>query len=179
MSMTVTLPNEEWAGRMGWVLGTDGFLNSRTGLSIQFWSAPDVVYGHPCQWAGTEIDVEPTVDSVADALAGQAVRDATTPREITVGDYRGVELQLTVPDDIDFATCDDATFWSWVYGPSDGRFQQGPAQHDLIRIVDVDGVLVLVDATYWPELPADTHVEMLDVLASMAFEPTDVADKPS
>ncbi len=87
-----------------------------------------------------------------------------------------MELELTVPDDIDFATCDtdhgDPYFLSWAYGPADGRYQQGPGQRDLIRIIDVDGVLLLIDATYWPELPADTYAEMLDVLDSMTFEAT-------
>ncbi len=89
MSVTVTVPNDEWAGRLGWILGTDGFVDSRTGSSIQFWDAPAVVYGHPCQWAGTEIDVEPTVESVAGALAAQPLatrqRHVTSPSATTAG----------------------------------------------------------------------------------------------
>jgi hypothetical protein len=104
--MTVTVPNGEWSGLFGWILGTDGFIMSRHGVSIQFWSAPDMVYGDPCHWATTQIDVEPTVEFMADALANQALRSASATREINVGDHRGIELELTVPEDIDFTTCD-------------------------------------------------------------------------
>jgi hypothetical protein len=168
--VTVDLPNDQWNGRLGWILGTDGFIDSRQGLSIQFWSAPEDVYGDPCRWAGTEIDVEPTVEFVADALASQALRDASPVREITVGDHRGVELELTVPDDIDISTCDGAEFLSWGDGMGGARYHQGAGQHDLVRLIDVDGVLVVVDATFWPELPAETRAEMTQVLDSMRFE---------
>jgi hypothetical protein len=50
------------------------------------------------------------------------------------------------------------------------RYHQGAGQHDLVRLIDVDGVLVVVDATFWPELPAETHAEMTRVLDSMRFE---------
>jgi hypothetical protein len=173
--VTVTVPNGEWSGLFGWILGTDGFIMSRHGVSIQFWSTPDMVYGDPCRWATTAIDVEPTVEFMADALANQALRSASAAREVTVGDHRGIELELTVPEDIDFTTCDRFEgvpyFQSWSYDSGGGRHHQGPGQHDLIRLVDVDGTLVIIDATFWPELPAETHAEMIDVLDSMTFQP--------
>jgi hypothetical protein len=46
---------------------------------------------------------------------------------------------------------------------------QGPGQQDRIRIVDVDGELLIIDAATWPELPADLEAELLTVLDSMRF----------
>jgi hypothetical protein len=67
---------------------------------------PHYVYGDACQWAGSAIEAEPTVDFMADALAAQAMPDASAPRALTVGQHCVIELQLSVPDDLKIATCE-------------------------------------------------------------------------
>jgi hypothetical protein len=101
--------------------------------------------------------------------------NASTPRELTVGQHRVIELQLSVPDDLDLTTCDPYNgtpyFQSWA--SADGataRYHQGPGQRDLVRLVDVDGELLIVDAMTWPELPPSEHDELQALLDSMSFE---------
>ncbi len=174
LTMTATLP-AGWTGVDGWVLRKNGGVDNREGVAITFWSAPHYVYGDACQWADSAIEAEPTVDFMADALAAQARRDASTPRELTVGKHRVIELQLSVPDDLDLATCDlyqgTPYFQSWASADgSTARYHQGPGQRDLVRLVDVDGELLIVDVMTWPELPSSERDELGALLDSMTFE---------
>ncbi len=112
---------------------------------------------------------------MAEALAAQVPRDASTPREITQGAARAVEIQLSVPNDIALSQCDKyeggGYFQSWHYGTGESaRYHQGPGQQDLVRLVDIDGRLVIIDAATWPQLPDETRVEMTAVLDSISFE---------
>ena len=172
--LTVTVP-ESWSGRDGWVLTTDGGIDQPGGVAIQFWGAPDYTYSDACHWSTTQFAVEPSVDFMAEALAAQVPRNASTPREFTQGAARAVEIQLSVPNDIVLSQCDkykgSGYFQSWHYGTGEGaRYHQGPGQQDLIRLVDVDGRLVIIDTATWPQLPDDTRVEMTAVLDSISFE---------
>jgi hypothetical protein len=173
-TMTVTLP-EGWAGEDGWVLRTGGGVEERTGIAISLWGAPAFVYRDPCRWADSAVTVEATVDFVAGLLAEQTGRSAFTPRALEVGGHRAVELRLSVPDDIDLASCDEYEgepyFQSWASADgSTARYHQGPGQRDLVRIIDVDGTLLIVDVATWPELPAEADEEIMAILDSMRFE---------
>ena len=44
-----------------------------------------------------------------------------------------------VPLDIDIAACDGGQYNSWTDAPGGDRYNQGPGQHDLIDILDVNG----------------------------------------
>jgi hypothetical protein len=99
-AVTVTLP-AGWSGDDEWLLRRSGGVDSREGVAITLWGAPAFVYGDPCRWADSAIEVEPTVDFMAEALAAQATRDASTPREFVSGEHRGMELEMSVPDDVD------------------------------------------------------------------------------
>jgi hypothetical protein len=175
LMMTATLP-AGWTGFENWVLRKNGGVEKREGVAITFWTAPYYVYGDACRWADSTIEAEPTVDFMADALATQVLRSASTPRELTVGEHRVIELQLSVPDDLDLSTCDlfegEPSFQSWA--SADGqvaRYHQGPGQRDLVRLVDVDGELLIIDVMTWPELPPNEHDHLEELLDSMTFEP--------
>lgn len=176
-AMTVTLP-DGWSAADGWVLRKNGGVERRDGIAITFWAAPAFVYRDPCRWAETAVDVEPTVDFMTDALVAQAMRDASSPRELAVGAHRVVEIQLSVPDDIDVSACDEYEgtpyFQSWASADgSTARYHQGPGQRDLVRLVDVDGMLLIVDVATWPELTAAAHDEIASILDSMTFTTPD------
>jgi hypothetical protein len=172
-AVTVTLP-AGWSGLDGWVLRRNGGVDSREGIAVALWGAPAFVYGDPCRWADSAVEVEPTVEFMAEALAAQATRDASTPREFVAGEHSGTELELSVPDDADIARCDvyEGTPYFQSWASADGqtaRYHQGPGQRDRIRLVDVDGDLLIIDTATWPELPPDLEAELLTVLDSMRF----------
>lgn len=134
------------------------------------------VYGDPCAWSTTTPDTPvTTVDDFVAAMTAQASRDASAPVDIAVDGYAGKSMTIRVPDDSVDAECDDGKFASWAGGgepPSAGpsRWHQGPGQIDELWIVDVDGTLMVMDAMYGTETPAEHVAELHAILESMTFE---------
>ena len=77
-----------------------------------------------------------------------------------------MELELTVPDDIDFADCDHGQFRSW--GPVNiARIHQGPGQHDLLWVVDMNWKRFVIDGAYLPGTSAAVISEIEAVMESI------------
>ena len=152
------------------------------GAAIFFYGGPVQVYADPCHWAGAQSN-PPTglsVDDVTAALAAQPSRSATTPidRPANVpglaNRWAGMAIELTVPDNVNFANCDGGQFRSW--GPQkNARIHQGPGQRDLVWAVDLTGNGVdqggqrlIIDAASYPGTPADVMSEIEAILRSVA-----------
>ena len=140
------------------------------------------VYADPCHWA-TTIPATPatTPDEIAAAFADQASTEATAPLDVTVGGYAGKAITLQVPISFDlpnatreekFADCDSTIFGYYgVQGETEpARNAQGAGQIDELWILDVDGSVVILDATYSPSTPADLVEELRAIAASATFE---------
>jgi hypothetical protein len=168
----------DWDGRYL----SKGGVDQPDGAAIFFFGGPVQVYADPCRWAAGQPD-PPIGLSVADlmsALAAQPLRGATTPTArpgAVPGQpdrWVGMMVELTVPADIDFASCDGGQFRSW--GPEDhARSHQGPGQRDLVWAIDVSGIGVehdgeplIVDAASFPGTPADVVSEIEAILGSIA-----------
>lgn len=141
------------------------------------------VYGHPCQWSKTTPDTPATTpDEIAAAFTSQAETEATDPVDINIGGYAGKAVTLQVPmsyhqtPDVtreeEFADCDMGIYGFYgVDSESEpARNAQGPGQIDELWILDVDGAIVILDATYGPEAPADLVDEMRAMAESATFE---------
>ncbi len=149
-------------------------------VAVQFWDVMQV-YGHPCQWGGTLTDPGPTVDDLVNALVKLPLRSATPPLEVTLGDYSGKYLELSVPADVEmdeqgnFSGCDrageHADFKSWTgRGFATDRYHQGPGQVDRLWILDVNGARLVIDAFSMPSTTAEDLEELLRVVESIRFE---------
>ena len=137
------------------------------------WFGPLYVFGDPCAWSTTKPNAPATtVDELMAALAAQALRDASTPADITLDGYAGKSITLHVPDDADFDRCDQDKFGSWTNGPAlePERYHQGPGQIDEIWAVDVDGELVVVDWDYYEGTPQSVIDELRSIVESIRFE---------
>ena len=140
------------------------------------------VYGDACQWSTTIPETPATTpDEIAAALAEQAVTDATTPVDVTVGGYAGKAVSVQVPMTFDvpnatrderFADCDDNVFGFYGVEGDTGpaRNAQGAGQVDDLWILDVDGAIVIIDATYGPAAPADLVDELRALVESATLE---------
>jgi hypothetical protein len=130
------------------------------------------VSGDPCQWGSTRPEAPATtVEELVAALAAQASRDASEPVDVTMGGYAGKMITLHVPDDADFAACDDGEFVS--YTDEDGEpwhWHQGPGQIDDFWFVNVDGSIVEIRAMYRPDTPIELIEEMRTLVESATFE---------
>jgi hypothetical protein len=127
------------------------------GSSLGFWLV-DEVYLDPCdaRLRGSTY-VGPSVEHLADALAGLVGYEATTPSDVALGGYGGKYLEVTAPDDL--SGCAFVRLWT-THGAG-LRSVLGPAEHDRVWILDVDGTRLLVTMTYRPDTP-DTDVAELE-----------------
>jgi Tol biopolymer transport system component len=181
----------------GSYLGKGG-IRLPSGAAIFFFGGPVQVYADPCHWAGAQANppTGPSVDDLMTSLATQPLRSATTPidrpaAELSLGvrpgstnppadlsasgpqPWAGRSVELTVPNDINFATCDAGQFRSW--GPdSVARTHQGPGQRDLVWAIDLtrNGVVsghgyVIIDAASFPGTPTDVSSEIDAILGSI------------
>ena len=89
------------------------------------------------RWA-TDIEVGPTADDFAKALAAHPLLDATNPVDVTLGGFSGKYLDLQLPADI--SKCDVYLPWAPAF------YAQGPSHRWHIWSLDVDGVRVVIQA---------------------------------
>jgi hypothetical protein len=179
--ITVTMPVSGWYGEPGgWALerGAEGFSPPDGAAIIAFVVDEEFyVYGDPCHWRNTRPDAPATtVDELVAALAGQPSRNPSAPEDITVGGYPGKKISLRVPDDAAFrdgafTDCDDQNFSSFgVAGEDPARWHQGPGQIDEMWILDVNGKIALLDASYYAKTPQDAVDELHAILSSASFD---------
>ncbi len=134
MHVTLTVP-DGWAGILGSIVLDDKEdAPPPDGAGLLFgrgaWLLTD-----PCTKAQhavpPDIEVGPSVDDFANAIADHPLLDTTDPVDVTLAGYSGKYLDLQVPADI--SKCG-------VYRPWDpGIFAQGPSHQWHIWILDVDG----------------------------------------
>lgn len=168
---TVTVPAPEWFGDGG-ILARDD-VDPPAGAGMITFTGELYVYADPCKWSTTVPETPArTVDELVGALAAQASRDASEPVDVTVGGYAGKSITLHVPDDARFSECDQGYFGSWG-GPAEPtpyRFHQGPGQIDEVWILDVDGVLTVIDTAYYEGTPAAHVAQLRAIVESATFE---------
>jgi len=146
------------------------------GAAIFFFDAVVQVYGDPCHWAAAapHPPTGSTAAALMAALAAQPLRQATKPAKrpanapgIASG-WQGMSIQLTVPDQINFADCDKGQYRSW--GPdNEARSHQGPGQRDLVWAVDLGPYdRLIIDAAWFAGTPAEVKSEIEAILRSIA-----------
>jgi hypothetical protein len=140
-------------------------------MVVLFWPYPDgfnEVYTDPCNWSTTIIDppVGPTVDDLANALAAQAMRGDAVPTAVTIDGYEGKYLEMSVPTDMDLASCDEGEFRSWA-----GRYHQGPGQIDEVYILDVDGQRRVLTVNHMPGASEAELAELQAIVDSIDILP--------
>jgi hypothetical protein len=176
--LTVTIPARGWYAPGGGILMKNDSADPPDGAGMIVFGETTgySVNGDPCRWSTTRSEAPATtVDDVVAALAAQASRDATVPVDITVDGYAGKSITLRVPDDVPhtggprgFTDCHEGKFRSWTT-PSGERYHQGPGQIDKLWIVDVNGVVVVIDIAYYEGTPAAHVAELEAIVASITF----------
>lgn len=180
--ITVTIPASGWnsAPEFGGLAKGEDADPPEAAMLVWAWPAGTGfdVYGDPCRWASTRpATPAKTVDEIVTALTAQADRDASDPVDVTIGGHAGKSVTLHVPNEAStraeaFKDCDQDTFASYggVGASEPWRYHQGPGQVDEFWILDVDGVIVIIDAMYRPDTSATLIDEMRAIAASATFE---------
>ena len=111
-----------------------------------------------------DIEVGPSADDFANALAAHPLLDVTTPVDVTLGGFSGKYLDLQVPSDI--SACPES-YYPWV----PVFYAQGPSHRWHIRSLDVDGIRVVIqNGDFAATLPQDI-AEMQTIIDSIQIEP--------
>ncbi|MEO7295232.1 MAG: hypothetical protein ABIZ57_03730 [Candidatus Limnocylindria bacterium] len=189
--VTVDIGSPGWtslSGREAISKDDDGLDAPETvGVALIAWAWPAEtefnVYGDPCQWTTTIPETPATTpDEIAAGFAAQSQTDATEPVDVTVGGYAGKAVTVQTPmsyevpnatREEEFGDCDgDAFAFYGVEGDdtSHERNSQGPGEIDELWILDVDGVIVILDAVYGPAAPAGLVEELRTLAESATFE---------
>lgn len=140
------------------------------------------VYTNPCQWQGSLLSpaVGPTVDDLATALLAQKDRNATAPTDVALGGYPAKRVELSIPADLDRATCDEGVIRTWVAPGEDTthvnktdnlNLGMHPGQLNVVYIVDVNGDRLVIDTWHMPGTSAADLAELDAILASMRIGP--------
>lgn len=181
MTIDVTVPDGGWLGGPPNAIGGPvGESNGPNGVFVAFLKA-QTINSDPCHWdksgSGSapqegDIEVGPTVDDLAEALAN-ASYESTTPVEATLGGYSGKRLELQlVPDP---SGCDN--FFGeenqyFVFGGRDGgQFAQGGANTWQVTIVDVEGRRLIAVLVAYEETSAADLSAAQGILDSVVITP--------
>lgn len=133
----------------------------------------------PCHWSTTQVPAGGTVDEVVRALLAQEVRAPSEPAPVTVGGHEGLFIAWSVPADLvvtgdgDFEGCDEQgshrDYVSWFGAGTGERYQQMAGQVDRLWILDVDGEVIVVDATHGPDATPEQIAELEAIVATVRF----------
>jgi hypothetical protein len=181
MTIDVTVPDGGWVGGPpGAIAGPVGESNGPNGLAVAFLNAR-TINSDPCHWdkdgSGSapqegDIEVGPTVDDLAEALAN-ASYESTTPVEVTLGGFSGKRLDLQISPDPD--GCDNFEGEENQYfvfgGPEGGQFAQGGANTWQVTIVDVEGTRLIAVLLAYEETSAADLSAAQGILESVVITP--------
>jgi hypothetical protein len=165
IGITYTVP-EGWAfGYGAAVTKPSAGTVAPSGMSLHFLRG-GWLFSDPCLKVDTlpDIEVGPTADDFANALAAHPVLDVTTPVEVTLGGYSGKYVDLQVPSDIS-----GCTFGYFPWAPA--FYAQGPNHQWHIWSLDVEGVRVVIQSGDFSRTLPEDLAEMHAIIKSIQIEP--------
>lgn len=180
MTIDLTVPDGGWLGSSGAIVGPVGEFNGPNGIAVAFLRAQSI-NSDPCQWdkdgSGSapqegDIEVGPTVDDLAEALAA-APYEATAPVGATLGGYSGKRLEFQlVPDPSGCDSFSGEGDQYFVFGGRDGGlYAQGGSNTWQVTIVDVEGTRLIAVLIAYEETSAADLSAAQGILESVVITP--------
>jgi hypothetical protein len=133
----------------------------------------DTIYDDACRAEPGLVQVGPTADDLVAALRDQGGPAVSRPEDVTLGGYPAQRLELTVPPDLDLATCRIGEFGLqvWFAGPQDKYLVLLPDGTVSVYVADVGEFrFVLVTQHREPSTPDDV-AELAAIIASIELQP--------
>jgi hypothetical protein len=161
----------------GWSNSSDGWSIGKEGTGNVSFSRPDRVFADACHATeGFHPGPVTSLDGLVAALDEQGGwAEVTDPRDITVDHYVGKTFQRTAP--AGFSDCNrdaSARFKSWENDLPDGDLGWSfyePDEVETLRVLDVDGTIIIVNTRLKPDHQASAQAELDAVLNSISIEP--------
>jgi basic membrane lipoprotein Med (substrate-binding protein (PBP1-ABC) superfamily)/DNA-binding SARP family transcriptional activator/energy-coupling factor transporter ATP-binding protein EcfA2 len=138
-------------------------------FGVTFWII-DNLYVDNCGYVPFDPPVGRTVDALAEAWASMPGFNATTPIDITVDGFSGKQVEFTIPDYTQDEDCNNNGFELWQHQTADAYFgytAEGPNEHRLLRILDVDGARLVISASYLPDASPQDRADLDEILNSI------------
>jgi hypothetical protein len=136
--------------------------DTEPGSGVGFLIVENVV-ADPCTSQLLDPPVGPSVDDLVAAISSLEGFEATAPMDINVDGFDGKQFTLTSPAD---ATCKLQT-WA-TESRTNGA---GPDEVNLLRILDVDGVRVVISGGYQTGTSEEQLAAIQQVIESVHIEP--------
>ncbi len=133
----------------------------------------DNVVADPCDRLFPQLDpaVGPSVDDLVTALSNLQGFDASAATDVTVDGFAGKQFELTAPEG-DGGCADDGDTGFGTWSTSFRTNGVGPGEVNLLRVLDVDGVRLVIAAAYHPAIAsADEIAEIRRVFDSVYLTP--------
>jgi hypothetical protein len=142
---------------------------SGSGWGLFLLSPGDKLYADPCDKTRGMLDPVPgpTVDDLAKALGNIPGITASTPVDIVMDGYPGKLIELTAPADAASCAAGTATLWDF---PGQDDYPMALGERLPIRIIDVEGVRLVIVATDYPGTSA------WELGEGKTFDPNDHAE---
>ena len=142
------------------------------GAGMITFTGPLHVYGDPCKWSTTK--PETPAKTVDELVAALSARRRATPRR------RWTSRWAAMRGSPSRSTCRTTRCSAMrqrllrLLGrraePTPYRYHQGPGQIDEVWILDVGGVLTVIDTAYYAGTPVEHVEEMRAIVESTTFE---------
>ena len=164
----------------GWTTDSDTQIRKHAEEPGEVWLTPWVlthIFSDACQWEDTRqslLDAGETVDELVSLLVDQEGRQASAPTEVMLGGFPATRIELTVPADLDTATCTNGNLRYWPgAGPdmSSGLCCNPPGNTDVLYVVDVDGNRLVVVARHYPDSSMEDRAELQAIVDSIEIDP--------
>ena len=94
-----------------------------------------------------------------------------TPVDVTIDGFHGKQIDLMVPLNVTVTACDGGQYKSFTAANGGDRYNQGPGQHDLLDILDVNGKTLVIDRVFYPANTAADRAELQAIVDSIRITP--------
>jgi len=128
-------------------------------------------FADACNWSGTQSPIS-SADELVAALAGQQGLRPSPPTDVVVSGSSGTFMELTVPAQTKLDRCwrDRMQAWALTGDGSNAIWLNNPGQHDLLWILEVDGLPLVIDAFLAADASAQDRAELLQMVESIQID---------
>jgi hypothetical protein len=163
----ITVPDGWMSG--GWFVYKD--VSEEAGVAVNF-QAPGYVPTDACNWKGAIVEVGPSPEAFAAAMAAQTSTATTPAVEVMVGGLPGLEFDHSVESDVDINDCDEGKICLHSdIADNCARWHSSVTAHETYRVVDLNGERAVIAVLGYGSVESALTEEARAVFDSIEFAP--------
>ena len=163
----ITVPDGWKSG--GWFVYKD--VSEEAGVAVNF-QVPGYVPTDACDWKGAIVEVGPSPEAFAAAMAAQTSTATTPAVEVMVGGLPGLEFDHSVESDVDINDCDEGKICLHSdIADNCARWHSSVDSHETYRVVDLHGERAVIAVLGYGAVEPALTQEARAVFDSIEFAP--------